>query len=195
MLTLRRFGLALTALLMFAVAGLLPAATTVLPQKVTVDTQGALALSTAGDYINNVVEPIAESCNLTYGTGTGKVNLAPLISKQTLGTSASVTFDLTSYADLAGNSVTTMTKVKYVRIKNAAAVATIDVGGAAATQFVGAGFLKDATDIVTLAAGQSISFCVPVGITASGTVKSLKILNNSGAATAPIEVIVVGSST
>lgn len=176
-------------------ASLLTAATTVLPQKLTVDSQGALAISTAGDFINNFSETISETCNLTYGTGTGKINLAPLISKQTLGTGASVTLDLSSYTDLAGNTVSTLTKVKYIRIKNAATVATIDVGGAAATQFVGAGFLKDATDVITLAAGQSISFCVPVGITASGSIKSLKILNNSGAVTAPIEILIVGSSS
>ena len=184
------------ALICFLMLGAtIHAATTVLPQKVTVVTDGTMATSLGGDIITTLAEPIAESCNLSYGTGTGKVNLAPLISKQTLGLGASVTFDLASYTDFVGNTVSTMTKVKFIRIKNTAAVATINVGGAVATQFIGAGFLAGATDIITLAAGQSVSFCVPVGITASGTVKSLKILNNSGAATAPIEVIVVGSST
>ena len=128
------------------------------------------------------------------GTGTGNINLGPYVSSQNLGTSASTTFDLTSYTNNAGTSVTTLTKLKILWIYNTGTVA-IDIGGAAATQLIGDGFLKGADDVFTLPAGECLAVISSVGITVSGSAKSLKVLNTSGATAAAYNIFWAGSTT
>lgn len=138
----------------------------------------------------------AVSFSAQFGTGTGANNFdlpAYRVAAGALGTSASTTLDLTSYTAVDGSTVTTMTKLKFFWIKNTGTVA-IDIGGAAATQLIGTGFLKGATDILTLGAGQVFCLCLTDGMTVSGTVKSLKILNTSGATAAAYELLIIGSS-
>lgn len=127
------------------------------------------------------------------GTGTGNLNLGPFVSSVTLTASSSTTYDLTSYANSAGTTVTTLTKLKVLWIYNTGTV-DIEIGGAAATQLIGSGFLKDGTDIWVLPAGECLAVISRVGITVSGTIKSLKVLNTSGSVSATYNIFWAGST-
>jgi hypothetical protein len=190
---------ALTLLAAFGLAVLSPllalAATTVAPQQIDTRNSGVVMTALSGiPTALTVTDSIQTTCRLTNGTGTGYVNLAPLAVSGSLSTSASVTYDLQSYTDIAGNTVSTMTKLKFLYLENTGTVA-LDVGAAASNQFIGTGFLKDVSDIITIAASQTLIISVAAGITVSGTVKSLKILNTSGATAGSYKLIIVGSST
>lgn len=170
-------------------------ATTVAPSQCALEIKGTLMTALSGiPTPQTIVDQMSFFLNLTSGTGTGAVNLAPLVVSGSLSTSASTTYDLTSYTDVCGNTVSTMTKLKFLYLENTGTVA-LDVGGAASNQFVGTGFLKDTTDIITIAGSQVLVIAVSAGITVSSTVKNLKILNTSGSTAATYKLIIVGSSS
>lgn len=155
---------------------------------------GGFSESLPGLPATNLPQAVSYTTQFGSGTGTGNIDLALyVVSAGTLAGGASTTLDFTSYTARDGSTVTTMTKLKFLWIRNTGTV-SIDVGGAAATQLIGAGFLKGATDLITLVAGQVICFVVPVGITVSGTVKHLKLLNLSGGTGATYELVAAGSS-
>lgn len=147
----------------------------------------------------NIVENVNISFSLTSGSGSGKVNLPPLVVpgldfSGSLGASASDTIDFTSYKDYVGNSVTTMTKLRKLVITNTGTT-TLEIGGAASNAIAGAGFLKDTSDVFSLKGGDSLVIMCAAGITVSATIKSLKILNTDGAVGGSYSILAEGGST
>lgn len=120
---------------------------------------------------------------LVNGTGSGKVNRARLNESITIAPSGNKTYDLTSFTDDRGNSVTTAAKLRRLVIHNTGTV-NVEVGAGGANSFVGAGFLKDISDVFTVVGGQMVVVEVAAGITIDATHKDLKILNVSGATSA-----------
>jgi hypothetical protein len=143
----------------------------------------------------------------TLGTGAGQINES-YVALLSIAGAGSQTLDLTALTDQLGNALL-FTTVKSIQIQLlgtadksfdkttvGTACSGITVGNAAATQFGGVGYpLGDlVTSVITLANREQFSRARPdaTGWVVSGTIKSLKFLNNDGAVTAKIMVMMLG---
>jgi len=155
----------------------------------------ALDLSTARDIVASSGEA---SWDLAFGTAANQANMV-WHDQRTLADSATEELDLSGgLTDAFGDSIT-LARVKAIFIKtNAASVANLQVGGAAANAFIN--WVGDATDkLIVRGAG---GFFMTVGPDATGfavtaaTGDLLKITHD-GSDTADIvyDIIVIGSGT
>jgi hypothetical protein len=130
---------------------------------------------------------------LANGTGSGYANYA-YQDQLTINASSSTTLDLTALTDEFGVS-RTFTKVKVLAIRlnsSSDTAATLNVGAAATNIF--SSIFADSTDIVKVRYQGWVVFACKdaTGYAVSGTVKSLKIANNSASNSVTVDVVIVG---
>lgn len=149
---------------------------------------------TAAKDLGTATHQITQSRGLTFTNGTG-ANKADVMfdDKRTLADSASEELDLQdgSLTDSLGTALT-MDILRAIYIKNTSTDATLQIGGAAATQL--AIFADPASDILELPPGGEFFYTAPNAAGIDTTTNAhLKLADDgSGAAGLDYEIIVVG---
>jgi hypothetical protein len=147
---------------------------------------------------------------ISFSLGTNVVNgiNEVVFSLQSIAGGTSVTLDLTSLTDVVRNAAVSLARIKGFAIwlvgsgevvgsdtnnqVTGTAATSITVGNAAATSFQGP---LSAAATYTITNGEVWAHGSPnaAGFTVDGTHKSLKILNNDGAVTAKVILVIFGA--
>ena len=130
------------------------------------------------------------------GTGAAQANEIFGYYQKSLAISTSVTYDLRSYTNVLGETAKALAEVRvlYVEHDSSSTATSITVGNAASNQFVPLG-MSSATTTFTLVPGAGFLMWDPsaAAMTADGTHKDIKILNNSASAAAIYNIYAIGS--
>jgi len=173
--------------------------TATIKASIVASTEHALDLSTVLDPLS-----VSEKFSPSFGSGDNAVDEI-WHDRRTLAASANEDLDLAGVLKNARNQTVTFAKVKYMLVINTSDVVTtghgvatdaqMEVGGAAATQFLGP--FKDATDKIVLEVGDCfLVTCKKAGWTVTGgSVDSLRITNTDGADALQYDIVLIGTST
>jgi hypothetical protein len=191
---MRALNLAVALVVLALVAGLGDAAST-LTAKVFLRITAEPV--TTGD-LQSVSAPLNYSKTWTFTSGAGANKVQQIwTDSRTLTASTSEELDLAGVLKNYAGETVTFTKIKLIYIvANSANASTLTVGGAASNTFIN--WVSDSSDSIVIRPDGAVLLMAPdatgYGVTAS-TGDLLKILNNSGSASATYSIMILGEGT